>query len=115
MAICTVALVSCGGDDGCEYDLAGTYTGTNSCTLAGDSDGTLVISGTQGNYTVEGLSLIGGSFDDDGCSLDFDQTPLGSGERVSITFADSNTVTVVREITVLGATTETCTFNGTRQ
>lgn len=114
LTICSFALVSCGGDDGCEQDLSGTYTGTLSCTLAGDSDATLVISGTDGSYTLSGAGLPSGSFDQDGCTLKYDETPLGTGEVVTVTFPDSTSVSVVREITVLGATTETCSFTGTK-
>ncbi len=105
-------LVSCGGED-CVEDFAGTYTGTNACSLLGDSDETVTITGTDGDYTVSGAGLASSTLDQDGCTLSYDVTPLGTGETVSITLSGT-TLTVVREIKVLSAVTETCTFTGTK-
>lgn len=106
------ALTSC-GDDGCTEDLAGTYTGTLSCTILGDSDATVTITGTDGNYAITGAGLLSADLKQDGCTLSYDETPLGTGEKATITLSGT-TLTVVREITALSVTTETCTFTGTK-
>ena len=114
LAVCAVTFVSCGGDDGCDSDFAGTYTGDWVC---GDGIGsvegvTVTISGTDGSYSISSDFLTGSSLDQDGCTLSYDNTALGLGESASVTISDSSTLTVVRSISA--GVTQTCTFTGTK-
>jgi len=101
------ALTSC-GDDGCDLDLSGTYTGMNDC--AGVSvDATVTISGTDGDYSVSGV-VSNSSLDQDGCTLSYEVSAIGvTVEKVTITLSGT-TLTVVQEL--LGVTA--CTFTGTK-
>gem|GEM_PF-1841736 len=113
IAILAVTFTSCGGDDGCDSDFAGTYTGDWVC---GDGIGsiegvTVTISGSDGSYSVSSDFLTGSSLDQDGCTLSYDNTALGLGESGSVTISDS-TLTVIRSISA--GVTQTCTFTGTK-
>ena len=113
LLVCSLfALTSC-GDDGCTEDFTGTYTGTNACSLFGDEDATVIITGTDGSYSISGAGLASTSLDQDNCTLSYDNTSFGSGEEVTVTLSGT-TLTVVREIKLLSVTSETCTFTGTK-
>ena len=110
MAVCTVAFVSCGDDEpGCEFDLAGTYVGTeNSAGI--ESDATIVITGTDGSYAISGGSLVGDDLDQDGCSFEYEIGAFGIGEKVEGSF-DGTTLSLEKFLAGISTTT----FTGTKQ
>lgn len=110
MAVCTVAFVSCGDDEvACEFELAGTYVGTES-TSGVESDATIVISGSDGDYSISGGSLIGDDLEVDECSFSYDQTVLSIGERMDGSF-DGTTL----ELEVFFSGVSRTSFTGTKQ
>lgn len=107
--ICALfSLASCGGDS-CDENFAGTYTGTNDCAGA-VVDAEVTITGEDGNYAITGLYTE--DLDQDDCTLSFEKTLLGVGEKVTITMTDSLTLRIVQEEAATGVVL--CTFTGTK-
>lgn len=111
-ALLAITFTSC-GDDGCDSDFTGTYTGTLEC---GDGSTTedveVTITGEDGDYTLNGSEFAGGSLDQDGCTLSYDISAFGAGEEGSITIS-GGTLTIVRTTKAVLADIE-CTYIGTK-
>ena len=84
-----ILLTSCGEDvKKCETDFAGTYTGTETCTLlfttsVGDLT-EVVITGSDDNYKVNGRDAT-----QIGCTLTVDRTIAGLGTTETITISEN--------------------------
>lgn len=110
LAVCTVAFVGCGDDEpACEFELAGTYVGTES-TAGVESDATIIISGTDGDYSISGGSLVADNLDQDGCNFSYEVGAFGVGGSVDGSF-DGTTLEWERFVGGVSTTT----FTGTKQ
>ncbi len=107
-----VGMSSCGGDDdNCERNLAGTYVGTEITGFFSSEDATIVISGTDGNYSANGGSLDNLSLDQNDCVVRFESSALGiESRRVEFVITDS---TLTFERFLLGSSAST--FSGVKQ
>jgi len=112
MAFILVGLSSCGDDSAeCDKNLAGTYVGTEFIGFSSAEDATVVIGGSDENYTADGASLDNLSLDQSGCTLSHERSALGiESERVEFTITDS---TLMYERFLLGISTST--FTGVKQ
>jgi len=113
--VCTLfALTSCGEDEPkCSYDLAGTYTGTETCI---DNFGdplaeSVTVTGTDGNYKVSGTNISSQDLDQTNCNGNYTISALGiESEAVTFTFGEDGSLTYVKSL--LG--TDVCTFTGSK-
>ena len=102
------ALTSCKDNVAkCETDFAGTYTGTETCSLLFNTwEGDLtevIITGSDDNYKVNGENAS-----QEGCTLTVDKTVFGLGTTETITISE-NTLTLASD-NIDGD----CIFTGTR-
>lgn len=109
--IFAMSFISCGGDEGCASDFAGTYVGSNECTGVVNDRVEVIITGTDGDYEVSGLYTA--ELDQDGCTLSFSNTLLGVGERAVFTLTDSLTLNIVQRESASNLVL--CNFNGRKQ
>lgn len=107
-AVVALGFASC-GDSGCDLDLAGVYTGTETCAGVATDSVTVTVTGTEGNYGVTVSSRTLSTIEQDGCTLTSETSTILGSDITEFEFSEGS---VTFEQRVLGVTT--CTFTGTK-